>query len=236
MAQWFKQILLHRSPLHLAPTTAPAQAQWFKTAVRNLALVLLLLGLGGEWVRAETETTLEENSGPESPTYLRPRQACPADLETLMTGLLRDLPSYANRVASRQLAGINDLAPFGTILLAGRAEFEPLDIRDRSFSNSVEVASTDPVAVQQVFFTTLERQYTATQQVEFQQYHWLFLTPTEEGWYRVVMFSRLGQSPSQGASRPPTPPQESSDGIIGQAVDLWLRDCRARAIDPIDAG
>ncbi|NJN20174.1 MAG: hypothetical protein HC812_01905 [Leptolyngbya sp. RL_3_1] len=32
--------------------------------------------------------------------YLRPPSTCPEMVEPLMTGLLRDLPSYANRVAA----------------------------------------------------------------------------------------------------------------------------------------
>jgi hypothetical protein len=39
----------------------------------------------------------------------------------------------------------------------------------------------------------------------------------------VLIFSRIG-SASEG--RPPTPPRESGNGVIGQAVNLWLRDCR----------
>ena len=40
-----------------------------------------------------------------------------------------------------------------------------------------------------------------------------------------MMFSRFGDSMKKN---PPTPPQETSDGIIGQGVQLWLRDCRAK--------
>lgn len=35
------------------------------------------------------------------PVYLRPSEACPAEYETLVTTLLRDLPQYANLVAAR---------------------------------------------------------------------------------------------------------------------------------------
>ena len=38
----------------------------------------------------------------------------------------------------------------------------------------------------------------------------------------------------RGQTRPPTPPRETSEGIIGQAVRLWLRDCRAGAIYPVE--
>jgi hypothetical protein len=169
---------------------------------------------------------------PAEPIYLRPQNACPAELEPLLAGLLRDLPSYANRVARRSL-GVNEgVAGYGTLLLAGRAEFEPLDISDRRFGSS----SGEPDAVRQVFFTTLERQYTATEQIHLQQFHWLFITLGSDGWYPVAMFSRLGVDPvRETALRPPTPPQESSDSVVGQAVRLWLRDCRAGAVYPVEA-
>ncbi len=38
------------------------------------------------------------------------------------------------------------------------------------------------------------------------------------------MFSRFGNS---AANQPPTPPSETTDGIIGRGVQQWLRDCRA---------
>ncbi|MGD1906764.1 MAG: hypothetical protein ACFB0C_12315 [Leptolyngbyaceae cyanobacterium] len=175
----------------------------------------------------ETDSAVsEEITSPTPAPYLRPLTTCPVDLETLITGLIRDVPSYANRVARRQL-GVND-AGFGTVLVAGQAELEPLDISDRLF-NSGEY---DPESVDQVFFTTLERQYTETEQVNLQQFHWLFLTEADDGWRLAFMFSRLG---AEGSSRPPTPPEESSNAVIGQAVRLWLRDCRAGAIDPIEA-
>ena len=161
--------------------------------------------------------------------FLRPPQSCPTDLGLLTAGLLRDLPSYANRVAIRSLGTqINQPYRFGSVLLAGAAEFEPIDL------NNYGSATTPPEeAVRQVFFTTLERQYISqTEAVELQHYHWLFLVPDEAGWRMVLLFSSLGGYPT--SLRAPTPPQESSEGVIGQAVWLWLRDCRAGAIDPID--
>lgn len=168
-------------------------------------------------------------SSPSPAPYLRPPNVCPENVETLMTGLLRDVPSYANRVARRQLGVNQDIAGFGTVLVAGRAEFEPLDISDRLFDSGLY----NPEEIQQVFFTTLERQYTETEQVQLQQFHWLFLTEADDGWRLVVMFSRIGVV-GEG-QRPPTPPEESSNGVIGQAVRLWLRDCRAGAVYPIEA-
>ena len=158
--------------------------------------------------------------------FLRPPMMCPDDVETLTVGLLRDLPGYANRVARRTLGATPEATDFGTVLFAGRAEFEPLP---------VEMLAFEPVAddaVQQVFFTTLERQYQDTEVIMLELYHWLFLVPTTDGWRLTLMFSRL--SGAEQATRPPTPPRESSDGITGQAVRLWLRDCRAGAVFPIE--
>lgn len=162
--------------------------------------------------------------------YLRPPAVCPADVETLTQGLLRDLPGYANRVAHRSLGLNQDLAGFGTVLLAGRAEFQPLDITPLTFRNG---GGVDPEPIHQVFFTTLERHYTGLEAVRLEQYHWVFLTEADDGWRLALMFSRLAAGDS--SQRPPTPPQESSDGIVGQAVRLWLRDCRAGAIYPVEA-
>lgn len=159
--------------------------------------------------------------------FLRPEMTCPSDLAVLTEGLLRDLPSYANRVARRSL-GVREGNGFGTVLLAGRAELEPLEISPLTFSNAGDISEN---AVRQVFFTTLERQYSDTDFVNLEHYHWLFLTEAEDGWRMVLLFSRL--TVDETSIRPPTPSRESSDGIIGQAVRLWLRDCRAGTVDPI---
>ncbi|MEL6786335.1 MAG: hypothetical protein AAFO76_02780, partial [Cyanobacteria bacterium J06607_15] len=78
---------------------------------------------------------------------------------------------------------------------------------------------------EQVFFTVLERQYINNKIVEIETYHWLFLSQTDSGWRTVMMFSRFGNSDQ---ANPPTPPRETTNGIIGRGVQLWLRDCRAR--------
>ncbi|MGD1928836.1 MAG: hypothetical protein ACFB12_07980 [Leptolyngbyaceae cyanobacterium] len=174
------------------------------------------------------EPVTDAEGGEDAAPFLRPPMACPEDMETLVTGLLRDLPSYTNRVAARSLPSDADRSGYGTMLLAGRAELEPLEISPQSFSDT---PLTSAETVQQVFFTTLERQYTATAVVNLEQYHWLFLTPVENGWRLVLIFSRVAPATTD---RPPSPPQESSEGFVGQAVKLWLRDCRAGALYPID--
>ncbi|MBD0267644.1 MAG: hypothetical protein ICV77_05045 [Cyanobacteria bacterium Co-bin8] len=169
-------------------------------------------------------------SPPPNVPHIRPSVACPEDLETLVTGLVRDLPGYANRVASRTLVGLAAAEwPFGGVLVVGEPELEPIDLSNRIFRDLPGIEA----ATAQVFFTTLERQYVNEQAVLLQHYHWLFLAPSDRGWLMVFMFSSVGPYPAAG--RAPSPPQDSTDGIIGQAVGLWLRDCRARSVYPVSA-
>ncbi|MEG4342035.1 hypothetical protein QUB70_01935 [Microcoleus sp. A003_D6] len=149
------------------------------------------------------------------------RSPCPADLETLVDRLLQDLPSYANRVIVRSHFSSNKNTPPGYVLpqiiLAGRPEFEPLPL---NFEDALPEKAT------QVFITTLERQYRGGQRVEIQQYHWLFLTKTENGWELVKIVSRFGTAvdvrPLLG---------QDSESAIAEAIRLWLRDCRAKGED-----
>ncbi|WP_009633259.1 hypothetical protein [Synechocystis sp. PCC 7509] len=142
------------------------------------------------------------------------------DIETLTTQLVKDLPSYTNRVnqKSRRLKRSVDI--YSYVLIAGKAEFAPLSLGPREYLPTLPV-SEQP---QQVFITTLERQYSTGKLVQLQQYHWLFLTQTTGGWRLAFMFSRTGTYPN---SQPPTPPRESSNGSVAQAVKTWLRDCQA---------
>ncbi|MEL6910561.1 MAG: hypothetical protein AAFR62_03050 [Cyanobacteria bacterium J06629_2] len=146
-------------------------------------------------------------------------EGCPNDIQTLTASLLEDLPSYSNRVIQRtqnlnQAAGTENY-----IITASRAELESLDLPRLQYS---QIDNRDP---EQVFFTVLERQYIDNKIVDIETYHWLFLSQTDSGWRTVMMFSRFGNSDQ---ANPPTPPRETTNGIIGRGVQLWLRDCRAR--------
>lgn len=158
---------------------------------------------------------------------IRPKTACPNSLQSLMPLLLRDLPAYSNRVSQRAYTNYRTAEVPGYVLLAGRPEYEPLPLPPNSTSNST--AATTNADVEQVFFTTLERQYLSGEAFQLQHYHWLFLTQTESGWRFVLMLSSVGNAT---ADEPPTPPQDSSQGIIAQAIRLWLRDCEANSIAP----
>jgi hypothetical protein len=146
------------------------------------------------------------------------------DIKTLTSQLLRDLPEYANRTSqrARKLSRSTDLYTY--VLVVGQPEFEPLTTDPGVYRPKSPQA--DGEEVQQVFFTTLERQYLSDRAIELQGFHWAFFTQTEDGWRLATMFTRIGTRTSK---RPPTPPAETSDGIIGQAIETWLRDCRARS-------
>lgn len=146
--------------------------------------------------------------------------SCDQDLESLMPLMLRDLPSYTNRVIqrSRRL----DLSSYRVsyIVTAGKAEFEPISLSQSEYNEDLEPPK-------QVFFTTLERTYANKKLIQTQNYHWVFLVPTNEGWQMALIYSRLGgENPDSAIS----PPRESSNSAIGQAIRLWLRDCRAGTI------
>jgi hypothetical protein len=146
------------------------------------------------------------------------------DVEILTAQLLKDLPSYANRVSQRLRRPNRTFDIYTYVLLAGRPEFAPLTLGPGEYLPS-EPAALDETT--QVFITTLERQYTDGKPVELQEYHWLFLTKTDSGWRLAMMFSRTGTYPSK---QPPTRPRDSSNGVIAQAVRTWLRDCQAGSV------
>ncbi|WP_293115755.1 hypothetical protein [Moorena sp. SIO4G3] len=165
-----------------------------------------------------------------------PDQTCSVEVETLTSLLLKDLPSYANRVIQRARRSDSTVDNFSYVIVAGKPEFEPLPLK--SFQSTTVPNPTDSEALQQIFLTTLERKYFKDKAVELQNYHWLFLTKSSDGWRLVMIFSRIG-SVSEG--KLPTPPRESTNGVIGQAVKTWLRDCRAGTIrgfqqNPVNSG
>lgn len=186
------------------------------------------LNLNGEW--GQPQEFRQSNFQPSPQIHPSPQLtqalSCPDDLQSLIFLMLRDLPNYANRVIQRARDFDRSVDTYSYVLIAGRQEFAPLTLGPGVYTAPTAI---DPEPPQQVFFTTLERQYQENRAVETQYYHWLFLTKTPEGWRLAMMFTRFG-SPS--GRRPPTPPRESSNGVIGQAVKLWLRDCRAGVIRP----
>lgn len=147
--------------------------------------------------------------------------ACPSDIKTLMAWMLKDLPSYANRVTQRAIRNDRAVNLYNYILIAGRPEFEPLPL------SSLQYEPELPDETQQVFFTTLERQYNQTEAVELQNYYWLFLVKSSDGWRSVLLFSRLADLENIESNDLPIPPQDARNGAVGRGIELWLKDCRA---------
>jgi hypothetical protein len=154
----------------------------------------------------------------------RSSNRCPEELGELVPLMLRDLPSYANRVNQRSRVRTRTEVSSNYILIAGNPEYEPLTLGPGRY----EPTTTDEDDPKQVFFTTLERQYSHNGVVQMQNYHWLFLTETQQGWQVVLMFSRFGRY--EFINQPPSPPEDTSQGIIAQAIRIWLRDCQAGEI------
>ncbi|MDZ8055657.1 MAG: hypothetical protein RMX63_30015 [Aulosira sp. ZfuCHP01] len=155
----------------------------------------------------------------------KPGSACSEqNLETLTTYLLRDLPSYTNRVTQRARRLSRRSEVYSYMLVAGRPEFTPLPLNP-----GIETADTSKSAagVEQVFLTTLERQYIGGKAVELQEFHWLLLTKTQNGWRLVMMFTQTGSSAKQQLL---SPPRDSSNSAIAQAINIWLRDCQAGSV------
>jgi hypothetical protein len=162
------------------------------------------------------------------PTPLRARKyfCSEQNNESNITYLLRDLPSYSNRASQRARRLSRKGDTFSYMVAAGRPEFVPLPLSPNLASS--DTTKTLSEGVEQVFFTTLERQYTAGKAIELQQFHWLLLTKTRSGWRKVMMFTQTGSFPV--TKQPISPPRDSSDGAIAQAVDAWLRDCEAGSV------
>ncbi|MBD2449208.1 hypothetical protein H6G76_19020 [Nostoc sp. FACHB-152] len=146
------------------------------------------------------------------------------NLETLTTQLLRDLPSYTNRASQRgrRLRRSSDL--YSYMFIAGRPEFQPLPLNPAGNSTYDQKSAEE---VEQVFFTTLARQYKDGKAIELEEFHWVFLTKTKLGWRLVLMFTQTGGYPKQ---QPPTPPRDSSNGTVAQGIKAWLRDCQAGSV------
>ncbi|MBW4634775.1 MAG: hypothetical protein KME30_23555 [Iphinoe sp. HA4291-MV1] len=147
------------------------------------------------------------------------------NLEVLTTRLLQDLPNYANRASQRARRLSRATDAYSYMVIAGRPEFTPLPLTPGE--DTADSAKTASEKVEQIFFTTLERQYTAGKAVQLQQFHWLFLTKTKSDWRFVMMFSQIGSFPK---NQPPTPPRDSSNGVVAQGVIAWLRDCQAGSV------
>lgn len=193
------------------------------------------------------EESIEDAIEAGIPVYEPIRQTieCPTEIEPLAELLIRDITGYTNRVLQRTVAVLpwtdadvlrslesDEIVrePYrpSRVLFAGKLNLEPLDLNQYAFTTNPETGNPETGAdVTQLFFTTLSRQYDGLQVSETQEYHWVFLTQTADGWRLAFMFSAIDSLPLVQIQ---TPPRESSEGSVGQAIQLWLRDCRAGAI------
>jgi hypothetical protein len=143
---------------------------------------------------------------------------CPNKLEDLASLLIPQLPSYANRVIqrSRKLKRNYDL--YSYVVVAGKPELQPLKLTNQQYT------PVFPETSEQLFLTTLERKYIDNRLVETQNYHWIFLTYTSNGWKLVLSFSRFGSSFPNST---PYPIEETTHSVMGETMGLLLRDCEA---------
>lgn len=156
----------------------------------------------------------------ENKSKIPTNQSCPQNIEALATLLTSNISEYANRVIKKTNIHSHKLDAFANyIVTVGKPEIEPLPLQP--YPSSIDNLPDD---VQQIFFTSLERQYPNHQtMIETQSYHWLILTPTQDGWKLVMAFTKFGYPHEDKFVV--SPPRDTTNGIIGQAVKLWLKDC-----------
>ncbi len=149
---------------------------------------------------------------------LRPSTTCPTELEPLTTALLRDLPSYINRLSHQRS---NQFPTYA--IAATQPNSLPLPV--------VSGSAIDPKqgGLHQTFFTVLEREYDSKKNTNYQHYHWLFLAHTAtSGWQVAILYSRRGSYPA--TERYASPLRDTTQELTAQAVRRWLRDCQAGAV------
>jgi hypothetical protein len=171
---------------------------------------------------------------------IRPKVACPTQVEPLMAALLRDLPSYINRLSHQRQGSLG----LRYAIAASPANLQPLSLPQLSSPTadapspstvpSASQRSTTADGLHQVFFTVLERQYATQTKQDWQQHHWLFLAHSPQtGWQLTMLYSRSQPYPNPppvATRQPVTPMQETSQAVSGRAIRQWLRDCAAGAI------
>lgn len=206
-----------------------------KRSILLLGSWLLLQG----WLFVGPQVSAQSTGDSDSYAPLRQKTTCPTDPETLTSLMIRDIPDYTNRVLQRTVAvlpwteadeqrereGELVRGPYrpAHVLAAGQVNLTPLDLDEYTYTTESEAGGP----LTQVFFTTISRQYSGLRFNEVQEYHWLFLATTTDGWHLAFMFSSVDDAQT---TRAPLPPYESSRSSVGQAAQLWLRDCRAGSI------
>ena len=218
-----------------------AQNRWISHRVYKCVGISIALGITfSELAFATPQPTplKDSNASPEAASpneFIRASISCPSTITDLVPFILRDIPSYANRVSTRAQVWDRSFNPRGVVIAAAQASEDEQIGRDLPNWLGDLQLTEDAIATHQLiplFFTTLERQYVNDRAVRIQHYHWAFLSHTpHEGrpnqWHLALLFSRIGDYP---ADQPVSPPRESSQGSIGRALHLWLRDCNAGSV------
>ena len=141
---------------------------------------------------------------------------CPVQLADLANALVRDLPSYTNRLIQQRRSRKDSL--YSSIVTASLPDLQPIDTISREYPP--RFPQSPPT---QILLSTLERQYTGIKSTQLQQFHWIFIAKTRMGWRLVNIYSRTSNFPS--INTPITPPTESKNTVVGEAVRIWLNDC-----------
>lgn len=148
---------------------------------------------------------------------------CNKDWKEMTQSLTRNIADYGNRIiqSSRIYPNLERILPT-YIITASIPDTQPLPLNNFA---SEKINTSFQEETKQLFFTTLERQYSHDSRIiEAQNFHWLILTLTPQGWQLVKAMTRFAYPQSQGDFSI-SPPHDTTNGIIGQAVNLWLRDC-----------
>jgi hypothetical protein len=145
---------------------------------------------------------------------------CPTAFEPMIAQLLKDLPHYANRltVKSRKLGG----PPPGNYVMT----ISPPDFGTLPLVKQDSDANPSQPPHHQVFFTSLERQYSTNRITPLQGFHWSIWAQSGTGWQLVTLRSQLGSGPNGPVpDRILVPPKEADYSPIAEGIRLWLRDC-----------
>lgn len=149
---------------------------------------------------------------------IRPTTTCPTELEPLTNALLRDLPSYINRLSHQRS---NQYPAYA--IAATQPNILPLPTVSSSTINPQQGG------LHQVFFTVLEREYDSKKTTAYQRYHWLFLAHTKtSGWQVATLYSRRSSYPVR--EQYISPLQETTQELTAQVIRRWLRDCQAGSV------
>jgi hypothetical protein len=144
------------------------------------------------------------------------QSTCPVKLADLTRALVKDLPSYTNRLIQQRRTRNDKL--YSSIITASLPELKSIETVSHEYPPRFPQS-----APTQAFISTLERQYTGIQSAQLQQFHWLFLAQTRMGWRLTNIYSRTSSFPHHNTAI--TPPIESSQTVVGEAIGIWLNDC-----------